>query len=108
MGSLGPLEVALIFLAILLIFGAKRIPEIARGLGKGIREFKSATSEISRELTIDETRPRVQQPPQQPVSYTPPVQQQPAPAPNPPPNQPATASPQQAPQPDNAGGPPPQ
>ncbi len=108
MGSLGPLEVALIFLAILLIFGAKRIPEIARGLGKGIREFKSATSEISRELTIDDKNQRIQPPQQQPVSYTPPVQQQPAPAPNPPPNQPASTPPppQQAPQPDNAGGPP--
>jgi len=95
MGSLGPFEVIIIFLVILLIFGAKRIPEIARGLGKGIREFKSATSEISRELTIDD--PAKQQrihPPQQsnPVSYTPPAQQQ-APAP----------PPQQAAQPDNAG-----
>ena len=33
MGSLGPMEILLIFLAILLIFGAKRIPEIARGMG---------------------------------------------------------------------------
>ena len=106
-GSLGPLEVIIIFLVILLIFGAKRIPEIARGLGKGIREFKSATSEISKELTIDETRPRVQQPRQStPVSYTPPVQQQAqAPPPAAPPQQ-APVAPQQAPQPDNAGGPP--
>ena len=104
-GSLGPLEVIIIFLVILLIFGAKRIPEIARGLGKGIREFKSATSEISKELTIDDRNQRIQPPHQQPVSYTPPVQQQPAPAPTPPSNQPATAPPpQQAPQPDNAGG----
>lgn len=50
MGSFGPLEIILIFLVVLLIFGAKRIPEIARGIGKGIREFKDATSEISREL----------------------------------------------------------
>ena len=46
MGTPGPFEIIIIFLVILLIFGAKRIPEIARGLGKGIREFKSATSEI--------------------------------------------------------------
>ncbi len=50
MGSFGPLEIILIFLVVLLIFGAKRIPEIARGIGKGIREFKDATSEISQEL----------------------------------------------------------
>ena len=61
MGSLGPFELILIFLVILLVFGAKRIPEIARGLGKGIREFKSATSEIQRELTIEEQK-SVQQP----------------------------------------------
>lgn len=51
MGSLGPLEIGLIFLAILLLFGAKRIPEIARGLGKGIKEFKAASSDIKREIT---------------------------------------------------------
>ena len=101
MGTLGPLEIALIFLAILLIFGAKRIPEIARGLGKGIREFKSATSEISKELTIDDKNQRIQPPPQQPVSYTQPVQQQ---AQTPPVQQQAPPPPQQAPQPDNAGG----
>lgn len=52
--NLGPMEIAFILLIVLLLFGAKRIPEIARGLGKGIREFKSATSEISRELTVEE------------------------------------------------------
>ncbi len=102
-GSLGPLEVIIIFLVILLIFGAKRIPEIARGLGKGIREFKSATSEISKELTIDDRNTRIQPPPQQPVSYSPPVQQQ---APAPPPQAQAPPQQAQAPQPDNAGGPP--
>ena len=59
MGSLGPFELVLIFLAILLIFGAKRIPEIARGLGKGIKEFKSATNEISRELNVNEPANRI-------------------------------------------------
>lgn len=58
MGSLGPFELILIFLAILLLFGAKRIPEIARGLGKGIREFKDATTDIKRELTIEDEPPR--------------------------------------------------
>ncbi len=59
MGSLGPFELVLIFLAILLIFGAKRIPEIARGLGKGIKEFKAATNEISRELNVNEPANRI-------------------------------------------------
>ena len=50
-GSLGPLEVIIIFLVILLIFGAKRIPEIARGLGKGIREFKTASEKVTDDVT---------------------------------------------------------
>ena len=44
-GSLGMPEILLILLVVLILFGAKRIPELARGLGKGIREFKDATSE---------------------------------------------------------------
>jgi sec-independent protein translocase protein TatA len=63
MGSLGPFEIMLVFLVILLVFGAKRIPEIARGLGKGIREFKDATKEISNELNVNlDERPRIQTP----------------------------------------------
>ena len=61
MGTPGPFEIILIFLVVLLIFGAKRIPEIARGIGKGIREFKDATSEISREFDMDDNRQRRQQ-----------------------------------------------
>lgn len=52
-GNIGTGELLLIFLVVLLVFGAKRIPEIARGLGKGIREFKDATREISNELKLD-------------------------------------------------------
>ena len=71
MGSLGPFEIALIFLVILLVFGAKRIPEIARGLGKGIREFKSATREIQNEFNVDDRPSNRIQPPQQPAQGTP-------------------------------------
>jgi sec-independent protein translocase protein TatA len=49
-GGLGGTEVMLIVLAILLLFGAKKIPELARGLGKGIREFKDATKEIKSDI----------------------------------------------------------
>ena len=49
-GGLGGTEVMLILLAILLLFGAKKIPELARGLGKGIREFKDATKEIKNDI----------------------------------------------------------
>jgi len=46
LGSLGGTELLLIGLVILLFFGAKRIPELMRGLGKGIREFKDATQDV--------------------------------------------------------------
>lgn len=62
MGMPGPFEMILIFLVVLLIFGAKRIPEIARGVGKGIREFKDATSEFSRELDMEERRDQIDAP----------------------------------------------
>ena len=50
MGSLGFGEILLIFLVLLLLFGAKKLPELARGLGKSLREFKKATSEIQDEI----------------------------------------------------------
>jgi sec-independent protein translocase protein TatA len=43
-------EMLIIGLFILIFFGAKKIPEIARGLGKGIREFKDATKEVKKEI----------------------------------------------------------
>lgn len=49
-GGLGMWEIILIFLVILLMFGAKRLPEIGSALGKGIREFKSSVREIETEL----------------------------------------------------------
>ena len=49
-GGLGGTELIIIMAVILLLFGAKRIPELARGLGRGIREFKDASSEIKREI----------------------------------------------------------
>ena len=50
MFGLGPWELLLIFLAILLLFGAKRLPEIAQGMGKGIREFKRAMKDTTDEI----------------------------------------------------------
>lgn len=44
--GLGGQEMVLIFMALLLFFGAKKLPELARGLGKGIKEFKDATKEV--------------------------------------------------------------
>lgn len=50
MGSFGGLEWIVIGLAVLLLFGAKRIPELARGLGQGIKEFRKASDDIKREI----------------------------------------------------------
>ncbi len=44
LGSVGPMELLILLSIILLLFGAKRIPELAKGLGTGIREFKKGTS----------------------------------------------------------------
>nr|WKN38144.1 twin-arginine translocase TatA/TatE family subunit [Tunicatimonas sp. TK19036] len=49
-GGLGGWEILLIVLVLLIFFGAKRIPELAKGLGRGIREFKDATKEIKDEI----------------------------------------------------------
>jgi len=42
MGSLGAPEIILIIIAILILFGGKKIPELMKGLGKGVKEFKDA------------------------------------------------------------------
>jgi sec-independent protein translocase protein TatA len=49
-GRVGSGELLLILLVFIVLFGARRIPELARALGKGIREFKSATRELAEEL----------------------------------------------------------
>ncbi|GAB3692974.1 hypothetical protein GCM10027592_12370 [Spirosoma flavus] len=46
LGGLGTGEMILIFALVVLLFGAKKLPELARGLGKGIREFKDATKDV--------------------------------------------------------------
>ena len=51
--SLGGPEIILVVLVVLLLFGAKKIPELARGMGKGIREFKEASKEIQREIETE-------------------------------------------------------
>jgi sec-independent protein translocase protein TatA len=47
---LGGWEMILVLLAVLLLFGAKKIPDLAKGLGQGIREFKKATREVTDEI----------------------------------------------------------
>ena len=47
---LGYMEVFIILLILLLLFGGKKLPEIAKGLGKGIKEFKKASKEVTDEI----------------------------------------------------------
>jgi sec-independent protein translocase protein TatA len=47
---LGGWEIVLILAVVLILFGAKKLPELARGLGQGIKEFKKATNEVTSEL----------------------------------------------------------
>ncbi len=48
--SFGPWEIVIIFLVVLLLFGGKKLPELAKGLGKGLREFKNASRDIKKEV----------------------------------------------------------
>jgi sec-independent protein translocase protein TatA len=51
MFGLGTQEIILIVLVILVLFGAKKIPDMMQGLGKGIREFKKAAKDVEDEVT---------------------------------------------------------
>jgi sec-independent protein translocase protein TatA len=48
---IGTTEIIFILFVVLLLFGSKKIPEVARSLGKGIREFQKAAADIKRELS---------------------------------------------------------
>ncbi len=69
-GNLGFGEIFLIVVIVLLLFGAKRIPEIAGSMGKGIREFKKSMTDvqtsITQEITPRDDRERLRAPDPQP------------------------------------------
>lgn len=81
--NLGGGEIILILALVLILFGAKKLPELAKGLGTGIKEFKKATREVTDEVqnSVDETPapakrlPANPQPadPQKTVAQTPPA-----------------------------------
>lgn len=54
--NLGVQELLLIFLVILLLFGAKKLPELARGMGQALREFRKATKEAEDALKDEEKK----------------------------------------------------
>ena len=97
-GGLGMGEMILIFLVVLLLFGAKRLPEIGSSLGKGIREFKTSMRDVEGEIKAA-ARPQQQQyappPIPQPYQLSPQAQQYQQPQQY---GQPQYAQPQQYPQ----------
>lgn len=50
LGVLGTNEIIIILVIVLLLFGGRKIPELMRGLGKGVREFNDAKSNVKREI----------------------------------------------------------
>ena len=59
MFGIGPPELLVIFLIILILFGAKRLPELAKSLGRSINEFKNATQSIKDDLDVTKEEPRL-------------------------------------------------
>jgi sec-independent protein translocase protein TatA len=59
--NVGWQEILLILLIVLILFGAKKIPDLARGLGKGIREFKKGLSEIEKPIEPEKNEDKKEQ-----------------------------------------------
>lgn len=78
--NLGGMEIILILALVLIMFGAKKLPELAKGLGQGIKEFKKATREVTDEVSnaMEET-PQRRLPPSNPTTT---IETTPAPAPH--------------------------
>lgn len=54
---LGTWEIVAIVAVVLLLFGGKKIPELMKGLGKGVKSFKEGMNEVEKEIKSDETKP---------------------------------------------------
>jgi sec-independent protein translocase protein TatA len=61
LGPIGTPEMILIFIVVLLLFGAKKLPELARGIGKSMGEFKRAREDFEREITRSEVEIRTKE-----------------------------------------------
>ncbi len=53
-GSIGTPELLMIMLVVLLLFGSKRLPELAKGIGKGVRQFRRAMDDVKDEMDISD------------------------------------------------------
>lgn len=59
LGNIGPMELFIILVIVLVVFGAKRVPEIGASIGKGIREFKRNISDMDRQIKEPEREAHV-------------------------------------------------
>ncbi len=59
LGSLGSQEIIIIALVILLLFGGKKIPELMRGLGKGVSQFKKGMNDIEEQINAEPEKKEV-------------------------------------------------
>ena len=53
LGNIGPGEIVIVALVVLLLFGGKKIPELMKGLGKGVKSFKDGMKEVEKDLDIN-------------------------------------------------------
>ncbi len=56
-GQIGMSELLVILVIVLLVFGPKKIPELARNISRGLNEFRRAAEDVKEELTLDPDRP---------------------------------------------------
>jgi sec-independent protein translocase protein TatA len=76
--NIGPLEMVFVVVVLLLVFGAKRLPELGSGLGKGIREFRNSMRDINSEFQQPENPNRIHEPVQRPRVTSPESEPEPA------------------------------
>jgi sec-independent protein translocase protein TatA len=69
--NLGMTEILVLLIVVLLLFGAKRLPEIGSSMGKGIREFKKSINDMNRSVTEIERDERAELPRERPVAGSP-------------------------------------
>ena len=55
LGNIGAGEIIIVALVVLLLFGGKKIPELMKGIGKGVKSFKDGLTEVEKDIDLDET-----------------------------------------------------
>jgi len=66
LGVVGPWQIVIIALVILLLFGGKKIPELMKGLGKGVKSFKEGINEVEEQINSADTPSKPKEEPKEP------------------------------------------